>query len=162
MHDDTISNEGNLKRKKRKFEFPHVFALLFGLIIITALFTYIVPAGEYEREVNDAGRTVVVDGTYQQVESNPTSLFGILEAVHKGMVNGAEIIFFIFIVGGAFGILNATKAIETGLANVSAKMAGKEIYLIPVVMLLFALGGGTFGMSEETIQFILILVPLDG
>ena len=160
MHDDTISNEGNLKRKKRKFEFPHVFALLFGLIIITALFTYIVPAGEYEREVNDAGRTVVVDGTYQQVESNPTSPFGILEAVHKGMVNGAEIIFFIFIVGGAFGILNATKAIETGLANVSAKMAGKEIYLIPVVMLLFALGGGTFGMSEETIPFILILVPL--
>ncbi|RLL43967.1 putative basic amino acid antiporter YfcC [Oceanobacillus piezotolerans] len=152
--------EGNSKRKKGKFEFPHVFALLFGLIIITALFTYLIPAGVYDREVNEAGRTVVVDGTYHEVESNPTGLFGILESVHRGMVDAAEIIFFIFIVGGAFGILNATKAIETGLASVSTKMAGKEILLIPVVMVLFALGGGTFGMSEETIPFILILVPL--
>jgi uncharacterized ion transporter superfamily protein YfcC len=157
--DETVTPEKNTKTKKR-FEFPHVFALLFGLIVITALLTYVIPAGEYEREVNDTGRTVVVDGTYQEVASNPTGFFGIFEAVHKGMEEGAGIIFFIFIVGGAFGILNATKAIETGLASISTKMAGREIYLIPVVMLLFALGGGTFGMSEETIPFILILVPL--
>lgn len=160
MSNEQIPADGNQKKNKRKFEFPHVFALLFGLIIIAAVLTYFIPAGEYERVVNDEGYTLVVDGTYQEIESNPTTPFGILEAVHKGMVNGAEIIFFIFIVGGAFGILNATKAIEIGLANVSSKIAGREIILIPVVMLLFALGGGTFGMSEETLPFILIIVPL--
>ncbi|WP_130859754.1 YfcC family protein [Gracilibacillus phocaeensis] len=145
---------------KKKFTFPHVFVLLFGLIILTSLLTYIIPAGEFEREMNEQGRTVVIDGTYQAVSSNPTGFFGIFEAVHKGMVQGAEIIFFIFIVGGAFGILSATQAIETGFASVATKLASKEVYLIPIVMLLFALGGGTFGMSEETIPFIMILVPL--
>ncbi len=146
--------------KPRKIEFPHVFVILFALIVIMAVLTYMIPAGEYEREVSDAGETVVVDGTYHTVDSNPTGFFGIFQAVHEGMIEGAGIIFFIFIVGGAFGILNATKAIEAGLGAISNKMAGKEIFLIPVVMLLFALGGGTFGMSEETIPFILILVPL--
>src|SRR5699024_3870900 len=68
--------------------------------------------------------------------------------------------FFIFIVGGAFGIVNATRAIEVGLSTVAKKMSGRELLIIPAVMTLFALGGATFGMAEETIPFILILVPL--
>lgn len=160
MSEVSVEMEGKPGKPKKKFEFPHVFALLFTLIIITAVLSYVIPAGEYEREINGAGETVVIDGTYHEVASNPTGFFGIFKAVHNGMVEGAGIIFFIFIVGGSFGILNATRAIEAGLASVSAKMAGKEIFLIPVVMVLFALGGGTFGMSEETIPFILILVPL--
>lgn len=155
--------EGNTQKSKKKWEFPHVFALMFGLIIITAILTYFIPAGEYDREtkiVGDQERTVVINDTYHEVEGSPTGFFEIFETVHKGMTQSADIIFFIFIVGGAFGILNATKAIETGLANLSMKMADKEIYLIPVIMTLFALGGGTFGMSEETIPFIMILVPL--
>ncbi|MCT1901429.1 YfcC family protein [Oceanobacillus sojae] len=155
--------EGNTQKPKKKWEFPHVFALMFGLIIITAILTYFIPAGEYDREtkiVGDQERTVVINDTYHEVEGSPTGFFEIFETVHKGMTQSADIIFFIFIVGGAFGILNATKAIETGLANLSMKMADKEIYLIPVIMTLFALGGGTFGMSEETIPFIMILVPL--
>ncbi|GGB52859.1 C4-dicarboxylate ABC transporter [Lentibacillus populi] len=160
MSEESVLKDTEPTKPKKKFEFPHVFAILFALIIITAVLSYVIPAGEYEREVNEAGETVVVDGTYHTVDSNPVGFLGIFEAVHKGMVEGAGIIFFIFIVGGAFGILNATKAIEAGFASISARMAGKEIYLIPVVMVLFALGGGTFGMSEETIPFILILVPL--
>lgn len=146
--------------KKKKFQFPHVFVILFSLIVIMSILTYIIPAGEYDRQMTDDGREVVVDGTYHLVESNPTEFLGIFQAVHRGMENGAGIIFFIFIVGGAFGILNATKAIETGLSTVSNKMKGKEILIIPVVMVLFAFGGATFGMAEEAIPMILILVPL--
>src|SRR5690625_4727476 len=146
--------------KKKKFQFPHVFVILFSLIVIMAILTYIIPAGEYDRQMTDDGREVAVDGTYHLVESNPTDFLGIFQAVHKGMENGAGIIFFIFIVGGAFGILNATKAIETGLSTVSNKMKGKEILIIPVVMVLFSFGGATFGMAEEAIPMILILVPL--
>lgn len=146
--------------KKKKFEFPHVFVILFSLIVIMAMLTYVIPAGEYDREEMEDGTTVVINGTYQDVESNPAGFFDIFQAVHKGMEDGAGIIFFILIVGGAFGVLNATKAIEAGLSTVAKKMVGKELYIIPVVMTLFALGGATFGMSEETIPLILILVPL--
>lgn len=148
------------EQKRKKWEFPHVFIILFGLIVLVALTTYIIPAGEYDRVENADGRTVVVDGTYHLVESNPTSFFGIFKAVHEGMVQGSSIIFFILIVGGAFGILSKTNAIEGTLGSLSRKMAGKEIYLIPVIMIFFALAGATFGMAEETIPFILILVPL--
>lgn len=163
MSGNVNTAEENSQKQKKKWEFPHVFALMFGLIIITAVMTYFIPAGEYEREttvVNGTERTVVINDTYHEAEGSPTGFFEVFQTVHKGMTQSADIIFFIFIVGGAFGILNATKAIETGLANLSMKMADKEIYLIPVIMTLFALGGGTFGMSEETIPFIMILVPL--
>src|SRR5699024_5557668 len=83
--------------KKKKFQFPHVFVILFSLIVIMAILTYIIPAGEYDRQMTDDGREVVVDGTYHLVESNPTDFLGIFQAVHKGMENGAGIIFFIFI-----------------------------------------------------------------
>lgn len=125
-----------------------------------SILTYVIPAGEFDREVTDEGQTVVIDGTYHEVEPNPVGFFGIFQAVHKGMVNGSGIIFFILIVGGAFGILNATKSIEAGLSTVSLKMSGKELYIVPVVMVLFSLGGATFGMAEETIPMILIMVPL--
>src|SRR5699024_9059986 len=132
MSDVSMTENANSDKPKSKFEFPHVFAILFSLIIVMALLTYVIPAGEYDREITDEGETVVVDGTYHTVESSPVGFFGIFQAVHKGMVEGAGIIFFILIVGGAFGILNATKAIESGLGSVSSKMIGKEIYIIPV------------------------------
>lgn len=150
----------NQSSGKKKFQFPHVFVILFSLIVIMSILTYIIPAGEYDRGVTEDGTEVVIDGTYETVASNPTGFFGIFQAVHRGMEEGAGIIFFIFIVGGAFGILNATKAIETGLSAVSNKMQGKELFIIPVVMTLFSLGGATFGMAEEAIPMILILVPL--
>jgi len=148
------------KKSQKKFEFPHVFVIIFGLIVIMAVLTHIIPAGEYDREVTEDGNTVVIDGTYEVVDSNPAGFLDIFQAVHKGMEDGAGIIFFILIVGGAFGILNATKAIESGLSAVSRKMGGKELFIIPVVMTIFALGGATFGMAEEAIPMILILVPL--
>lgn len=150
-------------KNKKKWEFPNVFALLFGLIVLATAVSYIIPSGSFERvekEVNGNVQTLVVQGTYQSVEAERTTFFGIFEAVFKGMENAAPIIFFIFIVGGAFGILAKTEAIETGLERLVYKMEDKKFLLIPIIMLLFALGGATFGMSEETIPFLFILVPL--
>src|SRR5699024_6781988 len=150
-------------KNKKKWEFPNVFALLFGLIVLATAVSYIIPSGSFERvekEVNGNVQTLVVEGTYQSVEAERTTFFGIFEAVFKGMENAAPIIFFIFIVGGAFGILTKTEAIETGLERLVYKMEDKKFLLIPIIMLLFALGGATFGMSEETIPFLFILVPL--
>ena len=91
-------NDEIVHRKKRKFEFPHVFALLFGLIIIAAILTYFVPAGEYERVVNEEGYNVVVDGTFKEMESNPTSPIGIIDAVYKGMVEKSYSLFLLSVV----------------------------------------------------------------
>lgn len=152
--------DNELSVKKKKFEFPHVFALLFFMIILTALFTYFIPSGEYDREITEDDRTVVIDGTYHEVEGTSIGFFDIFQIVHKGMVEGSSIIFFILIIGGAFGILNATKSIDTALLKISTKAKGREAIIIPIVMAFFSLGGATFGMSEEIIPFILIMIPL--
>lgn len=144
---------------KRKFEFPHVIIILFSITIIASILSYVIPAGEFDR-IEEDGTTVVVDGTYKTIESNPPGLFDIFLTIPEGMIEGAYIIFFILIVGGSFGILLATKAIDATLGKLTSVMKDKEIYLIPAFMTFFALGGATFGMSEESIPFMLILVPL--
>lgn len=145
--------------RKSRFQVPHVYVILFSLIILAAIATHFIPAGEFERTEVD-GRMVVVPGSYAEVDSNPAGFLSIFQAVHQGMIDGASIIFFIFIIGGAFGIFRATGAIENAITTVTTKMNGREIYLIPVLMLFFALGGAIFGMAEETIPYIMIITPL--
>ncbi len=147
-------------KKKKKFRVPHVFVILFSVIIIASIATYIVPAGQYDSVVDENNRTIVVDGTYHKVDSTPTSFLGIFQSIHKGMLNSAGIIFYIFIVGGSFGILHATGAISGAIGTISKKMAGKEYWLIPILMTFFALSGAMLGLAEETIPYITILVPL--
>ncbi|WP_047983960.1 YfcC family protein [Ornithinibacillus californiensis] len=150
----------NTVKTKKRFEFPHSFIILFGLMVITAITTYLIPAGQYERTVNEDGRSLVVDGTYHTIESSPTGFMQLFESLHLGMVDAAGIVFFIFIVGGAFGILTATKTFESAFGSLTKKLNGKEILLIPVIMLFLAISGATWGMAEEAIPFILIAVPL--
>jgi len=147
-------------KERKKFEFPHGFVILFSFMILTAITTYFIPAGEYERTTDENGQSIVVDGTYQTVDSNPTGFMDLFNSLHIGMVDAAEIIFFIFIVGGAFRIFRETNTIEAAFSSITKKLAGKEIFLIPVIMLFFAICGATWGMAEEVIPFILIAIPL--
>lgn len=109
------------EKKKWKFSIPHVYVILFIVIIIAAIATYLVPAGEYDRIVNDEGRTIVVDGTYHEVDASPTGFLEIFQSIHKGMTNAAGIIFYIFIVGGAFGVLQSTRGQLLPLLEVSLR-----------------------------------------
>jgi uncharacterized ion transporter superfamily protein YfcC len=147
-------------KSQKKFEFPHGFVILFAFMVFAAVITYLVPAGEYERTTDENGRSIVVDGTYQTIESNPTGIMELFNSLHTGMVDAAPIIFFIFIVGGAFGILSSTNTIEAAFGSLTKKLAGKEIVLIPVIMLFLSFCGATWGMAEEVIPFILIAIPL--
>src|SRR5699024_8544432 len=97
---------------------------------------------------------------YTQVDSNPAGVMDLFKSIHAGMMESAHIIFFIFIVGGSFYIFRSTHAIEGALGSISSKVMGKEIYLIPIVMIFFGLAGATFGMFEEAFPFILVLVPI--
>lgn len=151
----------NTTTKKRRFTVPHTYAILFCVIIIAALASYVVPAGEFERVKDESsGRTVVVPGSYQAVEQSPVSFFELFKAVPTGMEKGASIIFYIFIVGGAFGIIRATGAIEAGIGKAVKKLEGSEKLMIPASMFLFSIGGFSFGMAEESIIFVPIGILL--
>lgn len=152
--------ENNMKKKK-KFRIPHTYALLFFVIIIVAILTYVVPAGEFERAQDPAtGRIFVVPDTYHEVESNPLSFFDIFKAIPKGMENSGYIIFFVLMIGGSFGIIQATGAIDSGIVEVVNRMKGKEKAVIPIVMFIFSLAGAILGSAEEMLPFYPIVISL--
>lgn len=146
-------------KKNRKFGIPHTYAIIFLIIIVATIATYFVPAGEFERiEVDD--REVVVEGSYATVEQQPVTFFDMFTSIPLGMQEGARIIFYIFIVGGAFGIIRATGSIESGVNALVQKMQNKGILLIPLSMFIFSVLGFTTGMSEETIIFVPIGIAI--
>lgn len=153
-------NSKKLGEKKSKFKVPHVYVILLIIMAICTVLTYFVPAGQYEMIENASGRSVVDPNSFQYIKSTSLGLFDFLKSVPTGMVETAEIIFFIFIVGGAFSVVQATGAIEAGLGKITKTMAGKERAIIPIVMIAFSLGGAVFGMAEETLPFIPIMVTL--
>lgn len=143
----------------KKFKTPNVMVLLFIIIIIAAICTYIVPAGEYDRVEKD-GKEIVDPESYHMVKQNPVNPFGMLKAIHVGMVESANIAYFILIIGGVYGVLQETGAIFSGISSVARKLQGRGRFAIIALMVLFALGGSIFGMSDEIPVFIPITVSL--
>ncbi|GAB3060456.1 YfcC family protein [Salinicoccus sesuvii] len=142
-----------------RFRFPHTYAILLAVVIIAAALSYVIPAGEFER-VEIENRTEVVPGSYTNVEQNPVSFFELFKSIPTGLIAGANIIFYIFLVGGAFGIIRATGAIEAVIQQVMISVKGREKLMIPVIMLVFSILGFTTGMSEEAIIFVPIGIVL--
>ena len=148
--------------------FPTAYTILFALIVLVAALTWIIPAGQYDRQMNEeVGREVAVPGTYQTVESNPQSLIDVLLAPIAGFydpdsyaANAIDVALFVLMLGGFLGVVNATGAINTGIRQSMRAMEGREIWMIPILMALFAAGGTTYGMAEETLAFYAILLPV--
>ena len=145
--------------KKKKFAVPHVYILLFALIAICSILTYIIPAGSYDMMMVDK-REVVDASTFHNVAQTPVTLMQFLTAVPRGMQESAQIIFFIFIVGGTMAVIQETRSIEAGMGRLIKAMKNASILIIPIVMLFFSICGSVFGMAEETIPFIPIFVSL--
>lgn len=148
--------EGNIKKRIR---FPHTYAILLAVVIIAAVLSYVIPAGEFERvEVDD--RTEVVPESYANVEQSPVSFFELFKSIPLGLIDGGEIIFYIFLVGGAFGVIRATGAIEAAIQKIMVTVQGNEKLMIPVIMFVFSVLGFTTGLSEEAIIFVPIGIVL--
>ena len=145
---------------KVQIQMPHTLVIIAVIIALVSIATYIIPGGAYETVVNESGKTVVVNGTFKYIKSQPQSIFEILQSPIEGMIEGAEIIAFLFIVGGAFNIISKTKAIDFGIFRIVSIFKGKEILVLPILIFMFSLGGATFGMSEEAVAFIAVLLPL--
>ncbi len=146
--------------KKSKFKVPHTYVIIFTLIIIMAILTYVIPAGQYQKVESASGRMVVDPNSFANVDSNPAKLFDVLKAFPKGLGAAQGIVFFIFIVGGSFNVINKTGAIEAGIGKVALGLRGKEVLMIPIIVFIFSIGGGTIGMAEEAIVFVPIGIAL--
>ena len=150
------------------FKFPSAYTILFALIAIVALLTWIVPAGQYDRVMNDdLGKEVPVTGTYKVVDSNPQGIVDVLMAPIDGLYDhntyeaaAIDVSLFILVIGGFLGLVTKTGAIDAGIERVTAKLAGREEWMIPILMALFAAGGTIYGMAEESLPFYTLLVPV--
>ena len=148
---------------------PHTFTIVFALIVLSAVLTWVVPAGEYLRHTEN-GREVVVSDSYHRTDAAPQT-WQVFSALFNGFVDKADIIVFILMVGGAFWILNNSHAIDIGVMAFLRRVQrlgrfrlvrkiGVDNIIITFVMLLFSLFGAVFGMSEETIAFVVVFIPL--
>lgn len=163
-----VSTKTNGDQPALASRFPTAFTILFGLIVIVAALTWFIPAGQYDRAMNEAvGREIAVAGTYQQVEANPQGPIEVLLAPIAGfydpdsnVANAIDVALFVLLIGGFLGVVNATGAVDTGIASAMRALRGHEKWMIPILMVLFAAGGTTYGMAEETLAFYPILIPL--
>lgn len=138
---------------------PSAYTILFGIILIMMILTWVIPAGQYEYMQNGDIMQPIA-GTYHQVESNAQGIFDVMLASFHGFYEAVEIALFILMVGGFLGVVMKTGAINAGIANVIRLMNGKEKFMIPILMTLFGLGGTSFGMWEETMAFYPLLLPV--
>lgn len=153
---------------KTQLKFPTAFTILFVLIIVVAGLTWIVPAGQYDTAANDAlGRDVPVPGTYHRVDASPQGLKAIIMAPIAGLydpdsyeANAIDVAVFVLVIGGFIGVVTKTGAINAGIASAMRCLGGREKWMIPVLMALFAAGGTTYGMAEETLAFYIIIIPV--
>jgi len=147
---------------KAPMKAPNTLMILGSLIVLVAVLSWIVPAGRYERITVD-GVERVDPATFRHVERNPQTVADALMAPIRGFVDAALIVGFVLMVGGSFGIVQKTGAIDEAIRSVvraHARSATVRRLLIPLFMTLFSLAGSVFGMSEEVIPFILIFVPM--
>ena len=161
--------------EKKRFTLPSAYTILFALIVLAAIATWLVPAGTYD--VTEDGEPI--PGTYHEVESNPqriivdsvtapiNGLYGIedetgnINYYNSGTLFGAiDVALFIIVIGGFLGVTMKTGAIQAGIGRLVARLRGKESWMIPILMTVFAIGGTTYGMAEESLAFYALVITV--
>lgn len=144
------------KLGKKKFNIPHVFIILFAIIVLCTILTWIIPAGSYDYAVNEQGRNVAVAGTFHRVEdSSPVGPFRMFELVYEGMVDAADIAFLVFITYASVCFIIKSGAFDGAVAVLLKVFKGKSsLITIPIFMALIGAGSSTIGMFEEWLPFI--------
>jgi uncharacterized ion transporter superfamily protein YfcC len=140
---------------------PNPLILLVGCTLVAAAMTYVVPAGKYERRDDPAtNHSVVVAGTYHHVPAEPVGPFAAIVAIPRGLIDAASVVFFVFLVGGAFGVVDKTGALRDGIDWLVRRLGNYGVLAIPIVSLAFATGGALENMQEEIIALIPALLLL--
>lgn len=152
--------------KQKKFTMPNAYVIIFFVIMITCLATWVVPPGAFEYEkvdVNGNMRNVVVPGTFQYLpegEAKPVGLMGFLSSFHRGLISASEVVFLSFLAYSSFYLIMSTGAMDALIGTLLKKFSGKEKIIIPLFFTVFALGSSFLGMWSEYYGFFPILVGL--
>ena len=150
------------------FKFPTAYTILFALIAVVAAATWVVPAGQYDRVKNEQlDKDVPVPGTYKTVDPTPQGLRAVLIAPIAGFYNpdsnqaaAIDVALFVLIIGGFLGVVTKTGAIDAGIGGAMSSLKGREKWMIPILMALFAAGGTIYGMAEESLAFYALIIPV--
>src|SRR6478609_4139128 len=160
---------------KHRFALPSAYTILFALIVLMAIATWLIPAGAYQ--LDKAGAPI--PGTYHEVAGHPqrilidsltapiNGLYGIenskgnISYYNSGTLFGAiDVALFIIVIGGFLGVTMATGAIQAGIGALVTRLQGRERWMIPILMIVFALGGTTYGMAEESLAFYSLVIAV--
>lgn len=133
---------------KKKIAFPNTYVIIFCLIVLSVLLTWIIPAGEFQRIKDEVSKqTVVVAGTFKYIDKNPVSFLQIPMYIVKGLIKSADIVFLVIIVGGAFNIIIETGLFQSIAAKLTKVFSNKEFFIIPAFTSIFALACTTLGVN---------------
>lgn len=150
----------NQQKKKRKLNLPDAYVILFAILLIAALLTYIIPAGSFDRETSENGIDIIVPDSYSQIEQQPTSVIDIFRSIQDGLIGGAGLIFLVLIIGGAFAVIEKTGAIDNLIMKTIQGTQNKEWMLIIIVASLFSIFGALGIIVNAVIAFIPIGIIL--
>ncbi|MFD2035938.1 YfcC family protein [Belliella marina] len=144
-----------------KRSFPHPMIIMLSFVVLATICTYLIPSGEYDRVLDvETGREVVVEGSYKRIENAPVGVGQMFLSVPEGIIEGAEIVVLIIIVGGAFYVVDKTGAFQTGLESLIYRFKNAKSYLLAIIAVLFATAGALNGLQEEIIAMVPILMIL--
>jgi len=144
-----------------KLKLPDSYIIIFYIIVICGVASYIIPSGIFDRQHDiSTGITYVIPNSYHLIKQTPVSVIDIFKAIPLGMLGAADIIIFVLIAGGSFGIIQATGVVNGLIGCVTKRIYLKEKIIIPVVMIVFSLGGAVLGTAEEIIPLIPIFITL--
>jgi uncharacterized ion transporter superfamily protein YfcC len=174
--DEGGGDDAGTEVRKPRFTMPSAYTILFALIVITAIATWIIPAGEYDLDADGSP----IPGTYHEIDAKPQRIItdslmapiegtygiedpatGNVDVFNDGTLFGAiDVALFILVIGGFIGITMKTGAIQAGIALLVRRMRGRERRLIPLLMIVFAIGGTTYGMAEESLAFYVLIITV--
>ena len=149
-------SSGNMLKKKKGIQLPHIYVLLFAIIVVCTILTWVLPAGEFDRVVNEAtGRTVAVAGTFHTVEQSPVGIFQMFQAIYNGMCDAGSVTFFVFISYASINIIISSGAFNGLVAGLLKVFKGKaRVAIIPIFMFIVGIASSTIGLFEEWFPFV--------
>lgn len=144
----------------KRLRVPHTLVLIFAMVVLAWLATFVIPQGAYERTTTADGREMVEPGTYRPLAPHHLSPLVVFTAIPKAFAQSQDIIFFVLIIGGAISVVRATGAVDAAIGLTLTKLSGRRTVLIGAGMALFAIGSNTLGMAEEYLPFVPVLLAL--
>ena len=155
-------SNGNTLKKKKGIQLPHIYVLLFSVIIVCTILTWVLPAGEFDRVMNEAtSRTVAVAGTFHTVEQSPVGIFQMFQAIYNGMCDAGSVTFFVFVSFASINIIIASGAFNGLVAGLLKVFKGKaRVAIIPIFMFVVGIASSTVGLFEEWLPFVSVFAGI--